>query len=406
MNRWRVLICVVACHLTTTAVFAQVEQMNRASGSESPLSFGVQLGVVYTDNRDSSKSADEEDALDITVSPFIDGRMDRDLTLLEYGYKFTARYRDDPSEFEEENQYFHDAHLSMDYQVTPTTLIDVRDDLHYSDDPEVDEGGTTVRQDGSFLLNEVAALLSHEVIPRHFAEVNGYSRTKRFDEDDIAVRADEDMTSVGATWWYQVTDQMALLLLATQQEFDYDDPDIERGFEATFYGVGVFASMGPASRVSARIGSKQLEFDDDSLEDEDDVVGELAIRNSEKAKVRYRIAGGHTLRDADLAPFASMEYDFASIRVSRDLSESVIVRASGSYRMLDYNNQVPAGALTGLGGGTEDELTITAGLEVRTSRKSRILVKHVFQTVDSDVDVTVDRVFDRNVTSVTWVGEL
>ena len=405
MNGWRILVCMVACHLSVAAAFAQVNPMDRESSGERAFSLGLELGLDYIDNRDSS-ATNEASTFDIRVSPFVEGRRNSDLSRTEYGYKFTARNRSNPGDFEDADQYFHNAHLSVDYQLSPKTSIDVRDDLNYSDDPSVEEGGTTIRQDGSFFLNSAEALISHEIVSRHFLEGNAYSRIKNYDEDVVAGVSDEDTMSYGGTWWYQVSDRAAMLILATMQEFDYDDPDFERGFESSFYGLGIFATFGAEGRVSGRVGVKNLEFDDASLDAEEDIVTEFAVRNSEKANFRYRISAGHTIRDAELSPFASMEYDFVRLAFARDISSSVVGRISATYGMSDYS-QLPDGVSALAEVGTEDETSITAGLEIRTSRRSRLLIRHVYQIVDSDVVVPVgDRNFDRNQTSVAWTGQL
>lgn len=365
-----------------------------------PLHLAVQVGAEATDNRDSAPR-DEESNVDVKVTPRADLRLENGRSLLDGYYAPTFRWRSNPADVQNETELFHELGLELSHELSSLLEVNVREYYNLTDDPAITDGSGTLQRDGTYWMNRVQGALAVNLTSRLYSDLEAYNRIKRYDDELAASNLDEDMTSYGATLWYQVDRQLAALASVMVGQYGYDDTVMQRDFDSLYLGVGCYRLMANDMRIEARGGVVNAAYKDDTLEDDTAPSIELALRPSPKAATRATLAAGTMLRDADLAPFASQEYTYVSGVVAHDVGSHLVVNGELRWSQGDYS-VLPAGA-TGLGyrSGTEELVLVGAGLLYRVTENSDITLRYEFVTTDSSAGLATDRSYDRN---STWLG--
>ena len=365
------------------------------------LRFSVQVRVDSTDNRDSVP-VNEESNIDIYLRPMMEAGFDWDQTMLDFFYAPAYRYRTDPSRIQNDSEFQHDLGAHLRHSLTRRMTVRVVESFTFTDDPKVSEGGTTLRRDESYLLNNVEAGLTYGFTRRSNIDVYGRHNTKQYSEADVADISDEDSFVVGATGRRQFGRTVDGLCTVSFSDYGYQHPFmIERDFTSLYVGVGVEKIFNPQLRGGIKGGMQMIDYDDAGLGSEESPYAQAWVKTSSKPATRYEASVTHGIRDADAYPFAAQKYTDVRGRVEHDVSTKVTLAGSGTYRVGDYDDTAPTSAGTGTffsrAGG--DETTIVAQGEVayRLGKESVLRLTQQYQDVDSDVDTS----FDRNTTSLS-----
>ena len=132
-------------------------RLQAAPEGKAPVNFSVETRGEYTDNRDAVATG-EESNFDFYLSPRIDVYLDFERTFVNLYYVPTFRYRTDPAPTQNDSEFFHDFGLNLDSQVSPNTALRLHEKFDYNDDPSVEDGGFTVREDRTYIMNRVTAV--------------------------------------------------------------------------------------------------------------------------------------------------------------------------------------------------------------------------------------------------------
>jgi len=390
-----------------------------------PLEFSLKLEVEFTDNRDAAPDGLEEDNTDLMIKPRIGAMFDGDRTVLNFYYEPTYRYRTDPSPTQNDDDFLHDLAIRLRHAVTPRCILKVSEFFNLTDDPSVAAAGTTLRRDSSFTINRVEAGLTYDINRQSKIEVDGNHKIKSYDED-VLDYLDEERASGSLRLFQKASRTMIVVGEVKAESFEYEDmvlgeqflvgaASLDRGFTSLAAGVGVDSEFRNNCRASGRVGYIQLEYENDGIDSEGApyVSGRLEVASV--PSTRFTAAVTHTLRDADVFPFASQSYTDLHAGVEVDTTARVTVGLSATYRMGDYSaDQLPSGrrqitavnaVLEPFGGAIEDpdgdETTITVKGSVVLELSEDTVLKGSQQYEDEDSDVSTS--FTRNATSIFLV---
>ncbi|MFO7871302.1 MAG: outer membrane beta-barrel protein [Kiritimatiellia bacterium] len=371
-----------------------------------PVSFKVDLRADITDNRDSDTR--EESNLDFYVEPRADFSLRGGPFAGNIFYAPAYRYRTDPSATQNESQLFHDLGVKLSRAVNQNLQFKLDEHFSYTDDPSVQEGGTTLRRDSSFVLNRAQLDAIYKVSRRLTMKVDGAHRIKRYDDDERALESDEDSLSGGLSLWGHPRRKVRLTALVRGGDYNYDSSQgIERGFVSLMGALGLDRAVSRNSLASVQAGMTALNYADSSLGTEGAPFVSLSLETETGRKTSISAFGKYELRDSDVYPFASQANASAGVGVDWKVGRSLSFGASGKYSLGRYEEDyAPASAPDSAysqGVKSGDEKTITASVRAayRFSRRNSLKLTQRLEDVDSDVDVS----FTRNDTVLAFSTE-
>lgn len=388
------------------SVVAQDQEAETAQ----PFRFSVDIKGELTDNRDSSE-LNEEENFDIHVTPRFDVYADTDRMHMDLYYAPSYRYRNDPNISQNENEFYHDLGLKVYADVAARTKLRIHEHFNYTDDSSVDEGGRTIREDRSYIMNRVQGALRYQVNPeRTHVELFAKSSIKRYDDEVASASSDEDQTDFGLQLWHQVAERMGVYARGSMSAYGYENAfDIDRDFDMITAVVGVEQQFAPHLKGGIEGGLQDVEYSDDSLGSDDSPYGRAWIRRRTDDVV-LEASASHGFRDSDVFPFASQEYTEVYGRGQWEVDAQMTFGLSAAYRTSTYDvdsmpeaakNFVVPGWAEGLvtanrTEGDEDRLLVKADVAYRLGDNTSIKLVQSYEDVDSDVTSS----FTKNTTSL------
>lgn len=365
--------------------------------SQLPLKISAELRGSYTDNRDSTP--DKESTFDLSVTPRLAFWFSDERWTVELAYAPGLRYRSDPSDVQNEINVFHSVLGNVDLVATPEIRFRVREAFEYTDDPAVDKSGVTVREDRSYTRNVLEGGFNWRFARYTAFDIYGRNMIKTYQKDVPSNDSDRDSTEVGLSLWRQVSRTVGLqpVLRATMYGYDSQN-DVNRDFDLYMAGLRAEKKLNPDFVGSVTLGYSMTEYSDSSLDSKADPYGEVEVHGKALRNLDVSAALVHGVRESDVYPFASQDYDEFHARVKWDASQDVALGVNGAYRLSQYDQDAaPAGA-TYTADREGDETTIVAGVDAtfRLSSYSSITVAQTYEDVNSDVYLD----FTKNTTSV------
>ena len=371
------VICVVSFIYSATA----------ATDDARPVKFSVGTEAEWTDNRDSDPDPNEEDNLDIYLKPRVDLSFANLGTELTGYYVLSFRYRENPSETQNDTLWEHDLEAKLRHAFTPRVRVRVRNKFDLNDDPKVEDGDNT-RSDLSHIINRLTAGVSYDFLERASLDYDALYRIKRYNKDEGAGVVDEDEMSETLSVSYTFTETLTALLLTKYSIYKFDDEGAEnRDFDTILVAFGVDVMFNPNLLGKAQVGWQSADYDDDDLSDNDQPYALIGLGGSPEQTTRINVELKHGIRDGDAYPYASQDYTEGRVRAEWDPITALTLAGEGTYRHSEYDDET----VTALPEGDED--TIVAQIDVTYRFKDRFSVKLAqrFEDVDSEVDASYTR---------------
>lgn len=368
-----------------SAVFAQDEP------DSTPFEFSVTVKGEYSDNRDSAPDGEEESNTDLFVTPRLDFVIDGDRTLLNFMYAPSYRYRNDPSDIQNEDEFFHEVGVDLKHQATPRLGLRLNETYNYTDDPEVDRGGVELRRDSSYSLNRVKAGVKYDIERRTAVDVSGEHMTKDYDEDVREEESDEDMAGGMIAVSRQVARTVAMSLFGAYETWDSENlEDLERGFDTVFGGLGMEKAFSQHVKGDLRVGWQTTDYENDDLDSEDTPYVRAGFQVAPNPGTRFKVYGAYSMENAYSYPYASQKRTQIHSRLEWDASPKLEMAVSGEYRLEDYEAD-KAPASTGAEDGDETTVIAKAELAYKIAHGMTLKFVQMFEDVDSDVYVSFTR---------------
>lgn len=394
-----------------------------SDGADGPVEFSFSVKGEYTDNRDGTE-AEEEESFNTYVSPRLDLFVESERTLMDLFYEPSYIYRSDPSDIQNEDEWFHSLGLRSRFMPSPTFTLKLDERFEFTDNPSIEEEGATLRRDSSYSLNRAGAGMNWRFTRRQSIDVSGSHKIKSYEEDDVADENDEESFQGTVKLLHLFSRTLAGILTGSAGTYEYGSvPNVDRDFDMMFAGVGLETTINPQFNAGVQVGWKTLEYSDSELESADAPFVSARLEGEMGPSSRLYAAASFAKRDADVYPFASQEYTDFIGRMEFDISPKAILTLGGAYRMSSYDSDdLPTGALdieeaaeaadladagaivvdrdVSIGG---DDTTIIGMVELKYELTVQTYLKLAqnYEDVDSDVDFS----FTRNTTSLALIRE-
>ncbi len=355
-----------------------------------PVRFSVGVLGQSTDNRDSV-DVGKEDNVDIYVRPRLDIVKDGEAGRLVLYYVPSYRYRSKPGDNQDDSTWQHDFGLKGSRSVSPRTRLRLFEAFALTDDPAIEEGGITMRGDQSYIRNTLQVGLNYDLLEYSNLDITVLNRIKRYDENTVAVRSDEDETTAKADVRHQISQTLRTLFSGSYSMFGYDGAsNLQRDFSSVVGAVGLENSFSPNTMGTVSVGWQTRDYEDAELDADGAPYARVSLEGLAGADVKVGGVVVHGVRDSDSYPFASQEYTDLRGFADFGLSPKINVRASGTYRLSSYDeDDVPSGASSTdfVGARSGDETTIVADIELSVAVAANIAVTvgQRYEDIDSDV---------------------
>ena len=362
----------------------------------------VDVKGSYTDNRDSSETA-EESNMDFYLSPRIDAVLELERTMLDAYYQPFYRYRSDPSTIQNQDEFYHSLGLNLDHEFSRQVKVRLWEKFDVTDDPSIEEGGSTIRDDRSYIMNRADGRLNYAFSRWTYTQISAAHMMKRYDEQEVADESDEDALTAGARLWRQVAPSVAAYADIRTTAYSFDSAlGIERDFSVLFAGGGVDKVFSPHLRGTVSAGLQRAEYDDNALDTKNEPYLQAEVRGQTVPTARLIATITHGIRDSDAYPFASQSYTDTRGRVEWDATPNLMLGFHATYRLSDYDQDSrPATAMlaTFPKSTSGNETTIVVQGEATLKLTDRSSLKFIQRMEDLDSDVGTS--FTKNTSMAT-----
>jgi len=390
----------IAC---TMCLVVRVAAQEGAQADESKnVIVGVTVGAEFTDNRDGL-STNKNASFNVAVAPSFELRGRPLRWALELIYAPSILWRSNPRDIEDGNpqndtDLYHNLSTRAEYKVDDRSGVRVGDRFSTTDDPDVQSGGTTVREDLSYIYNQVYVEGDMFVSRSIGFGLTSHNTIKRYLEDVVANTSDEDTTDAALTLMADIGNQMFVLAKGTFSDFENASTNsaTERGAQTMTYSLGFKKVFTPSTYGLVEGGIQSAEYDNALLTTDDSLYANLqfVIREQE-----YRFTGfaGYGIFQPYVRPYSSQKRTFVGINGERTIAEVLTFNVGIQYSNGRYD-EVSAGNPAG-----DDNLfLISARSSYKINRHLAVEVGYQFENWESDLREP----FDRNTISVAVKAQL
>jgi hypothetical protein len=389
-----------------------------------PVRFSVSIGADYTDNRDGAPNTPsltdptftKESTMDFYLSPSVALEFQWEMMALEMSYTPSYRYRSNPNAIQNESQLFHDLQVNFSRYLTKKLQLRLLEHFNITDDPSVQENGTTLRRDSSFVLNQTEAGLKYDFSRLSNVDIVGRYMVKRYDEVERRIESDEEKADAGIVLWHQPAKSFVLVGMATLSDYGYEKyGTLDRGFSTTVIGGGIEQVFSQNFRCGLRGGVQMSDYNDKSVGSESTPYGTFSLQMSTIPSTRITALLSRMIRNALVFPFYSQEATEFGLRLDWDSPVPELRFAlHGGYSVGEYDvDKLPTNfgtdttlqdlaALYGFkSSGSEKILTLALEASYKVGFGTTIKLAQSFEDVNSEVRWS----FTRNATSLSLTRE-
>ena len=307
--------------------------------------FSVSTLARATDNRDAV-AEDETDNVDYYLRPKLELVYETELSSLDVHYIPAFRFRTEPGDNQDETTWEHDFGLAASRAVSSRLRLRLDGVVAVQDDPEIEEGGITLRGDQSYVRSVVKVGLNLDVLKYSNLDIFVDNRIKSYDDDLVARVSDEESTKFGVAHRHQMTTTLRSLLTGSYSLYSYNsDAALERDFTSGMAAIGLENSFTPNLLGAISVGAQTRQYDDDGLDNDTSPYLNASLEGLLGEDTRVGGSLGTGVRDSDSYPFSSQEYGEIRAFMDTSLSAKLKLRVSGTYRVSTYDaDNVPTGA--------------------------------------------------------------
>lgn len=398
----RLALVVTGTLLVGNSVWAQEE----AAKAPDLWSLSATLGSQFTDNRDGVKT-NKTSNLDVFFSPRADLRWrDGERSYLDLFVIPSLKWHSDPrpksgADGQHSTELFAAGGVDAMHMISPRVMVGGGDTIAYTDDPDITEGGTSVRRSSSYLLNSANARVNGAITETVGASLLGGAVTKRYSDSVVAKDQDEDNYNIEANLkylmgaGYNVFGTVGWMDLNTQSS---GAGARDRGAEVMSYGVGVEKIFSPDFVGKVVGGYQQAEFDDGTLDSTDTANGHGELTFRAASPTRFRVGATYGFFAPYVRPYSLQTLTAVNGAIDHDLLQNrLTLTLLGQYSQGDYDEEGP-----GLPGGKDNLGTVGVKGSYRLNRNWSVSAGYTYENWDSDVRES----FDRNLVDVGVTAQL
>jgi hypothetical protein len=370
------------CHAFITAstltLFIAGGVLAQADAPGKPIRFSVGVVAESSDNRDATEF-DKQDNVDYFLRPRLDLYLGDPNSLLDFYYAPALRYRTEPGDMQDETDFQH--HLGVDLRrgVSERLRLRLNDYLSVTDDPQIEENGSVVRGDQSYVANTVEAGLNYDLFRYSNLDLQVRNRIRRFDEEAVAALSDEDETSVRIQHRRSLTPTLRTLLTGEYRMYSFEEtPLYTRDFDSVVLAAGLENSFTENVIGSLSVGWQTRDHDDEDIDVDDTPYVRADISGQLNPDLRVGAVAGYGIRDSDAYPYPSQEYtEFSGFTHAR-ITQKLLLKVAGTYRLSTYE------AINMLPGGDENVLVGDIELAFNVIEAMSLMVGYRVEDIDAD----------------------
>lgn len=384
-----VLLPMLALSIAAPIAFGQ------SSGNPNWLKVSSFLTLEYDDNV-YEQEADEQDSFKIVEDLDFTVTLDKQPTFLTLNYSPAFVWWSDREP--DDTDLHHSLDLIFGHEFSPRVTLGLKNSFRIAEQPEENLRGTTVRENNDYTYNETGGNLGVMVAPRTQFELGGRYSFIAYDEDDVALTQDREISAVGVTLRQRLNAKSSASADYRLETVGYDDAGTAalRDLESHFIGLGYEQIAGDIIGI-ARAGMQIQSFEDDRLDDQDQPYFDLTLAYTFSPRTRLSLGVAYSMLESDLATYASQDRTIINASLTHQPSGKIRVIATGSYRLAEYSAETSVDAAQAVSG---DEKALSLGLRVAYALNARNAIELGYSMFDLSSDLQTD--FDRNRISLGW----
>jgi hypothetical protein len=373
------------------------------AGPESPHSFQIKnrLRVGWDNNvYEEAREEDRDESYKIIEELELLLNMNMEQTFFGLRYRPTFLWWSDRDP--DDTDFHHEVDLVLAHNFTPRVSLNAKNTLRIAELPELIDRGTVVRENDDYTYNLADAVLGYRFSEATRLELGGRYTILRYDNDEVAVTDDYDITAAGITLRHQLQPETALSADVRVERTEYVDLE-NRGSDSIFYGGGLEQIFSPNLVGSARAGAQIKSFEDSRIEDETNPYGDVSLTYLPSPKTRITLGAGYSMFEADVYPFASQDRLLSFLTFAHDLTARVQLFLATSYQLSEYSKDqaIRDPNLSGIDG---DEEVFQASGRLSYMLNRRNYLELSVQYLDFSSDLREE--FDRTRVEVGWRTQL
>ncbi len=386
MNSRLIAACVCGVMMTTSTAWVWAAFEGRT------ILYTVNASVEATDNRDATEQ-DKNSNVDVFLRPRIEFRLDSGMTFFSALYEPSLRYRMDAGDDQNEIDLLHRFELALRHALTDRARVRLSNTFLKIEDPRIEEGGAVLRADRSYILNTARVGIDYHLGRVSNLDLSVHNQIRRYDDDLIANLSDKDETGVQLAYRRELLPTLRVLATGAYRMYGYEDDGFRsRDFDTVIGMLGLEYLFTPQVMGSVSAGLQNRSYDDGLFASDDNVYVAAEVSGTLSPDVRMGILAGVGVRDADVFPYPSQEYQEVRGYTDINLTALLVLRMAATYRLSTYD----AYPLLGLPGGDEDILVLDAQLTYRLAETISIMCGHRFEDISADDNLSGS--FTRNTT--------
>jgi hypothetical protein len=353
-----------------------------------PLRFSIGTHADFTDNRDSV-DFNKVSNTDIFVSPRVEYIYNADGTRINLHYMPSIRYRTEAGDTGDDTVWQHDLGLKIYHALTERTRLHLREKYDYNDDSAIETGGVLIRGSHAFSENTIEAGFDTDILRYSNFEFMIKNNMKRFDEDIIARRSDEDVTAFNANYRHRINQTLRYVVGATYGMFSYDN-SLNRDFNSIIGKVGLENAFTANMQGTLLVGWQNSDFDDDFIDAKDEPYLLASLENQTGEDFTVGGSIGHGIRDTDAFPFTAQVYTEVKGFADLSITPKLALHGSATYRLSEYDEEdLPAGAagvnFKGANGGDDTTIVGDIVLDYSLLDNLSLYAGYRYEDIDSEV---------------------
>ena len=362
-----------------------VQSVSYAEEVGQPLRFSIGASAAMTDNRDAAES-NKQDNIDYRITPRLDYIYSGQASRINLFYMPSYRYRTEAGDTSDDSLWEHKFGFKALNEVSERTRLSLYENFTYTDDPEIENGGTVERADYTYTANQIKGTLNTDLLRSSNLDLAIENRLKSYENEAMAKTSDEDSTSLEAAYRYQINQTLRSVLGVSYIMYSYDD-SLSRDFDSVIAKVGLENNFTPTTLGVLTVGLQTRDFDDSDMDADDEPYLLASLENKTGSDLTLGASVGHGIRDTDAYPFSSQVYTEARGFGHFNLAPEIVLSAVVTYRLSEYEeSSIPADAVTdGLSIG--DETTVVGDLNLAFNMIANLsmFVGYRYEDIESDV---------------------
>lgn len=352
----------------------------QAGTAGQPVRVSVAVAAESTDNRDSTEN-DKQANVDVFLRPRLTLFMGDYNSFLDLYYTPILRYRTEPGENQDETTFHHALGINVNHGLSERVRMRANERLSISDDPAIDVNGSVVRGNHSYVLNAIDAGLNYDLFRYSNLDILLHNQIRRFDDAEVASLSDEDMSSVRLQHRRSLTIKLRTLLTAEYRMYGYEkNAGISRNFDSVIAAAGLENNFSENTIGSLSVGWQTRAYDDSAFDSEGKPYVNAELSGQLNEDYRIGALAGYGVRDSDAYPYPSQEYKDIRGFVDAKLTQKLLLRMSGTYRLSTYE---PI-SLPVRGGGDETVIVADAELSFRVLETASLMVGYRIEDIQAD----------------------